>query len=215
MRLISVQIGIPRTVGTPHAPDRMEREFTSAIWKESVSGPVRVDKLGLRGDQVANRRVHGGPDQAVLMYAATHYADWRSEWGRDDVGPGAFGENLSVEGLTEETACLGDVYAIGGARFEVTKPREPCATLARRHQMRDMIAIVQANGRSGWYLRVLQEGEVEAGQAVEVASRPHPEWPVREVARAMLGRRTDPERALRLARVPALAANWKTRISGD
>ena len=134
--------------------------------------------------------------------------------GRNDVGPGAFGENLLVEGLTEETACLGDVYAIGRARFQVTKPREPCATLARRHQIKDMIAIVQANNRSGWYLRVLEEGEVEAGQPVEVASRPHPEWPVREVARAMLERKTDPERASRLARVPALAANWKKRISG-
>ncbi len=214
MRLLSVLVGTPRTVGTPGSPDRMERAFTSAIWKEPVTGPLWVGRLGLRGDQVADTRAHGGPDQAVLMYAAAHYPAWRAEWGRDDIGPGAFGENLSVEGLTEESACLGDVYVIGGARLEVTKPREPCATLARRHQVPDMIPIVQANGRSGWYLRVLEEGRVEAGQSIEVAARPHPEWPVRAVAWAMLGRKTDPETASKLARVPALAANWRARILG-
>lgn len=214
MHLISVLIGTPRTVGTPHAPDRMERAFTSAIWKEPVTGPVWVGTLGLKGDQVADSRSHGGLDQAVLMYAATHYPAWRAEWGRDDVGPGAFGENLSVDGLTEETACLGDVYAIGGARLEVTKPREPCSTLARRHRVSDMIAIVQANGRSGWYLRVLEEGELEAGQPVAVVSRPHPEWPVTEVARAMRARTVNPGSAARLAGCPALAANWRARILG-
>jgi MOSC domain-containing protein YiiM len=212
MRLVSVLAGTPRTVGIPHAPDPMDRAFTSAIWKDPVAGPAWVGALGIHGDAVANRKVHGGPDQAVLMYAASHYPAWQLEWGRDDLGPGAFGENLSVEGLTEESACLGDVYRIGGARLQITKPREPCSTLARRHQVRDMIAIVQRNGRGGWYLRVLQEGEVEAGQPVELVNRPHPEWPVHAVARAMLERKADPERAARLARCPELAANWRARI---
>jgi MOSC domain-containing protein YiiM len=96
----------------------------------------------------------------------------------------------------------------------VTKPREPCSTLARRHQVPDMIAIVQGNGRGGWYVRVLQEGEVTAGQPIDLVQRPHPEWPVREMARAMLERKADPERAARLARCPELAANWKARILG-
>jgi MOSC domain-containing protein YiiM len=214
MQLLSVLVGNPRTTGTPHARDPMDRAFTSAIWKEPVVGRAWVGTLGIRGDAVANTKVHGGPDQAVLMYAATHYPTWRAEWGRDDIGPGAFGENLSVDGLTEESAYLGDVYRIGTARLQVTKPREPCATLARRHRRPDMIAIVQANGRGGWYLRVLEEGEVDAGQPIELMERPHPEWPVREVGRAMLGRKTDPERAARLARCPALAANWRARILG-
>jgi MOSC domain-containing protein YiiM len=125
MRLLSVHVGIPRTTGTPGAANPMDRAFTSAIWKEPVAGRAWVATLGIRGDAVANPKVHGGPDQAVLMYAATHYPTWQAEWGRADVGPGAFGENLSVEGLTEETACLGDVYRIGTARLQVTKPREP------------------------------------------------------------------------------------------
>jgi MOSC domain-containing protein YiiM len=214
MRLVSIQIGTPRTVGTPHAPDPMDRAFTSAIWKEPVQGRIRTGTLGLEGDSVVDTRSHGGPDQAVLMYGAAHYPVWRAEWGRDDVGPGAFGENLTVEGLTEDIACLGDVYDIGDAQFEVTKPREPCSTLARRHRVPDMIAIVRANGRSGWYLRVLREGHIEAGQAITLVRRPHPEWPVRLVATAMLERHHDPERAARLARCPALAANWRARILG-
>jgi MOSC domain-containing protein YiiM len=214
MRLISIQIGTPRTVGTPNAPDPMDRAFTSAIWKEPVLGPVWAGTLGLEGDSVVDTRSHGGPDQAVLMYGVSHYPLWRAEWGREEIGPGAFGENLTVEGLTEDTACLGDVYGIGDAQLEVTKPREPCATLARRHKVPDMIAIVRANGRSGWYLRVLREGAIEAGQAITLERRPHPEWPVRLVATTMLERHQNPERAARLTRVPALAANWKARIRG-
>jgi MOSC domain-containing protein YiiM len=214
MHLLSVLVGTPRTTGTPDSRDPMDRAFTSAIWKEAISGPAWIATLGLRGDAVANPKVHGGPDQAVLMYAATHYPTWCAEWGRHDIGPGAFGENLSVDGLTEDSACLGDVYRIGSARLQVTKPREPCATLARRHRRPDMIAIVQGNGRGGWYLRVLQEGEVEAGQQIEVVERPHPEWSVRSVGRAMVERKSDPERAARLARCPELAANWKARILG-
>ncbi len=142
----------------------MDRAFTSAIWKEPVASPVWVGTLGIRGDAVGNPKVHGGADQAVLMYAVSHYPAWRAEWGRE-IGSGAFGENLSVEGLTE-------------------------------------------------YLRVLQEGEIEAGQEVTLVTRPHPEWPVRELARAMLERHSDPDRAASLARCPALAANWKARLSG-
>ncbi len=137
MRLLSVQVGIPRTVGTPGALDPMQREFTSAIWKEPVSGPVRAGGLGLAGDSVANTRVHGGPEQAVLMYAESHYPLWRAEWGRDDLGPGGFGENLTVEGLVEDSVCIGDVLEIGEARLQVSQPRQPCATLARRHGVRD------------------------------------------------------------------------------
>ena len=163
MHLISIQIGRPRTVGTPGAEDPMERAFRSAIWKEPTAGRIRVGMLGLEGDAVANTRVHGGPDQALLMYAASHYPLWRAEWNRDDVAPGAFGENLTVIGLSEADACIGDVLAVGGARLQVTQPRQPCATLARRHRIRDLVAVVQRNGRSGWYQRVLQEGYIEPG----------------------------------------------------
>lgn len=213
MRLLSIQIGRPRTVGTPHAPDPMDRAFTSAIWKEPVGGRVWAGSLGLRGDSVADTRSHGGPDQALLMYAASHYPLWQAEWGRDGLGPGSFGENLTVEGVTEDEACIGDVLEIGDARFQVSHPRQPCSTLARRHQVRDMIDLVHRNGRSGWYLRVLAEGYVEAGQPVRLAERGHPDWTVRRAARAMLNRHKDRDEAHALAACPALSQEWRNRLA--
>jgi MOSC domain-containing protein YiiM len=214
MHLASVQIGRPRTVGTPGAVDPMQRRFRSAIWKEPLPVPVAVGTLGLAGDAVANTRVHGGPDQAVLMYAGTHYPLWRAEWGREDLGPGAFGENLTVVGLTETEACIGDVLEIGSAAFQVSQPRQPCATLARRHGVPDMIAIVRKNGRSGWYLRVLREGAVEAGQPIRVAERPHPEWTVHRAARAWIHRKEAPAEARALGACDALSREWRERIGG-
>ena len=178
-QLISVQVGTPRTVGTRGSTDPMDRRFTSAIWKTPVRGPVRVARLGLEGDAVANRRVHGGAEQAVLMYAASHYPLWESEWGRP-LEPGAFGENLSVEGLAEDSVCIGDVLEIGEARL--------------------------------WYLRVLGEGRLEAGQPVRRAERPHPEWTVRRAATVMLARGGDREAAA-LAACPALSPGWRARLA--
>ncbi len=205
MRLVSIQIGTPRRVGTPGAENRMEREFTSAIWKTPVPGPVHVGALGLAGDTVFDTRYHGGPDQAVLMYAAAHYPLWERELGRA-VGPGDFGDNLTVDGLDEDTTCIGDVYQLGPARLQVTHPRQPCATLARRHQIPDMIAIVRRNGRSGWYLRVLVEGPIEPGLALGRVDRPNPDWTIRRAARAMLNRQRDPAGAADLARCVGLSA---------
>ena len=209
MRLVSVQIGRPRAVGTPGATDPMERAFTSAIWKEPVAGPVRVAALGLEGDSVANTRVHGGPDQAVLMYAVSHYPRWCEEWGKD-LSSGAFGENLTVEGLTEDDVCIGDVLEIGEARLEVSQPRQPCSTLARRHQVRDMIAQVQRNGRSGWYLRVVHEGYLAAGQPITLLDRPHPEWSIRRAAQVGLARKERRDDAAQLAACQALSAGWRS-----
>jgi MOSC domain-containing protein YiiM len=213
IRLVSVQTGTPRSVGTPDAEDPLERAFTSAIWKSPVTGPVFAGALGLAGDAVANTTVHGGVDQALLMYAASHYPLWEAELGRP-MSAGAFGENLTVRGLDEESACIGDVLAIGPVRLQVSQPRQPCATLARRHQVRDMIAIVRGNGRSGWYLRVLTEGALEAGQSIEVADRPNPAWPVRRAAIVMHARRQEPAAAADLARCLGLSEGWRSRLAG-
>jgi MOSC domain-containing protein YiiM len=209
MHLVSIQIGTPRTVGQPHSTDPMTRAFTSAIWKAPVTGPVKVGRLGLEGDRVANTRVHGGPEQALLMYAASHYPLWEAELGRDGLTPGAFGENLTVSTLTEESVCIGDVLDIGEVRLQVSQPRQPCATLARRHQVGDMIKLVQRNGRSGWYLRVLREGELAAGDPIVLVNRPHPVWTVRRAARVALDRKAHPEEARALAACEALSPGWR------
>jgi MOSC domain-containing protein YiiM len=145
------------------------------------------------------------------MYAAAHYPRWEQELGRS-MEPGAFGENLLVDGLDEDTVCIGDVYEIGEVRLQVSHPRQPCATLARRHQILDMIAIVRKNARSGWYLRVLSQGSVEAGLSIRRLDHPNPEWSVRRAARAMLTRDRDPAEAAGLARCRGLSDEWRERL---
>jgi MOSC domain-containing protein YiiM len=145
------------------------------------------------------------------MYAASHYPKWESELGRP-MGPGAFGENLTVDGLDEDAACIGDVLEIGAVRLEVSQPRQPCATLARRHQVPDMITVVHRNGRSGWYLRVLSEGVLQAGQSIRVADRPNPAWPVRRAAEVMRVRPRDPAAAENLAGCRGLSGEWRSRL---
>jgi MOSC domain-containing protein YiiM len=121
------------------------------------------------GDRQAALNVHGGPDQAALLYSADNYAKWKAEG--FEFEPGSFGENLTVSGLDETTVCLGDIYEIGGAVVQVTKARGPCYKLQYRTGVPDMIKRVLANGRSGWYVRVLEEGPIEAGQEVVLLKR--------------------------------------------
>lgn len=212
MRLISIQTGTPKTFGVPGSDDPIDRVFTSAIDKSPVSGQAWVGTLGLSGDTVCDRKHHGGVDQALLAYAGQHYLLWRREWQRDDVGPGAFGENLTLSDVTEDTVCVGDRWQVGEVVLEVTKPREPCSTLARRHRRADLIDVVTRNGRSGWYLRVLKEGWIEAGMPVELIDRPYPQWTVRRTAQVMVERASREEEAVLLADCPALAANWRERL---
>jgi len=213
MRLDSIQIGHTRTYGTPGADNPLERPWTSAIRKEPVDGQVWAGREGLSGDQQYDRTGHGGPDRALLMYAAQHYPRWRQEWGRKDVGPGGFGENLTVTGLTEDTACIGDVFQIGEVRIEVSSPRSPCNNLARRHGIPDLVKTIVQNHRSGWYLRVLQEGWLEAGMSLRLTDRPYPQWTIRRVANVKRMRADVPEEARLLAACPALQSEWRAKLA--
>ncbi len=216
MQIESIQIGGPRTVGTEGADDPRDRPWTSAIWKTPVEGAVWADRGGLTGDHVVDRRHHGGPERAILMYAGSHYPRWRAEWGRRDIFPGAFGENLTVEGLDEDRVCLGDVFEVGAIRLEVSAPRAPCLTLARRHQRPGLVEEVIANGRHGWYVRVRRAGWLEAGMEVTLRDRPFPQWTVARAGRVKWGRGLPEERRL-LGLCPALIEEWRRALalSGD
>lgn len=213
MRLESVQVGHTRSYGTPGAENPLERPWTSAIRKEPVSGQVWAGREGLSGDQQYDRKGHGGPDRALLMYSADHYPRWREEWGRKDVGPGGFGENLTVSGLNEDFSCIGDVYRIGEVRVEVSSPRAPCSNLSRRHGIPDLVKTIIQNHRSGWYLRVLQEGWLEAGMEVKLADRPFPQWTIRRAAHVKRMRADLPEEARLLAACPALQTDWRANLA--
>lgn len=215
MRLESVQIGQSRTYGTPGAANPLERPWTSAIRKQPVEGQVWAGREGLSGDQQYDRLGHGGPDRALLMYSADHYPRWREEWGRKDVGPGAFGENLTVSRLSEDSACIGDVFRIGEVRVQVSSPRSPCNNLARRHGIHDLVKVILLNHRSGWYLRVLQEGWLEAGMEVLLADRPYPQWTIRRSAQVKRLRADLPEEARLLAACPALQVEWRRKLGSS
>src|SRR5262249_3302189 len=144
---------------------------------------------------------------------AEHYPRWRAEWQTRDVSPGGFGENLTVSGADETTACVGDVYQIGDARVEVSGPREPCNNLVRRHRRPTIIEEVRATGRGGWYVRGLREGWVETGMTVGLIDRPYPQWPIIRASRVRRARADDPENARLLGGCPALLADWRASLA--
>jgi MOSC domain-containing protein YiiM len=216
MRLLSLNLGHPEVLPDPFAREGGEPTHRTAIRKRPAIGPVALGRLGLEGDEVADHKHHGGPHQAVLAYAAGHYDAWRAELGdHPALLPGGFGENLTVEGTDESEACLGDVWGMGDAKLEVSLPRMPCETLARHFAIRDFVRRVARSGRTGWYLRVLREGAVQAGAPVTLLERPHPEWTVAQASQLMLDARAPEELRLGLSRCPALPEKWRLRLASS
>ncbi len=214
MRIESIQTGQPRTLGRADAADPLDRTWTSAIWKEPVEGRLWTGTEGLSGDCQVNRKSHGGSERALLLYCAAHYPKWRAEWGSKDLGPGGFGENLTVSGLDETTVCVGDVFQVGELRLEVSGPREPCLNLIRRHRRGDLMDRMVATGWSGWYVRVRNEGWLEKGLLITLLDRPYPHWPIVRAAAVKRERATRREEAALLATCPALLADWRVRLAG-
>ena len=164
MRILAIHAGRPRTVRN------QGREIRTAIFKEPVLFPVAARRLGLEGDAQADLRVHGGPDKAVYAYDAAGYAHFSEALGRD-VPFGRFGENLTVEGMPETEVRIGDVYRAGLALVQVTSPRSPCYKLAMRMEMPAFPRLFFESGRTGFYLRVLEEGLLAAGDPIELVAR--------------------------------------------
>lgn len=160
MRLLSVNVALPKTVRL------LGRSVRTGFFKEPVSGAIALSRLGLEGDGQADPRYHGGPDKAVYLYPFEHYAYWSAVLSRADLTPGAFGENFTAEGLLETDTRLGDVLAIGSATLQVTRPRSPCAKLGLRMGSLRFVRVFAAAGRPGFYLSVLEEGSVQAGDAI-------------------------------------------------
>ncbi len=169
--LVSIQVGKPRSLGRKDADDPMDQRWRTGFFKEPVAGPVWLGKTNLEGDGQADRRFHGGPDQAALCYSADHYPLWRAELEMPELSHGGFGENFTMERLREETVCIGDTYQIGEVRVQVSKTRGPCWKIERRWRRPGLLERVIATGRTGWYIRVLQEGHVEAGMEIRLLER--------------------------------------------
>ena len=195
-------------------PFRGENE-PSAIGKLPVEQAVAVGPMGLAGDEQADRTVHGGIDKAVHHYPADHYAWWRGHLGDVPLlnAPGAFGENLSTTGLDETNVFLGDRFRLGTALVEVSQARQPCWKLDHRFGAKGVMAQVVKTRRTGWYYRVIETGEVRAGEMLELVERPYPEWPLASLFGLLIGGEAKDRPAdLRALRdVAVLAETWKVR----
>lgn len=210
--LRSIQMAGMAEVPTGGSDAWWDKPWSTGFFKRAVSGPVWLGYEGLQGDQQADRRNHGGVDKAVCVYSAEHYPCWRETPGLQAMEFGAFGENFTVEGLTESTVCVGDVYQVGEARVEVSQPRQPCWKLSRRWRVRDLAAQVERTGRTGFYLRVLAHGWVESGVPIQRLARPFPELSIAYAHRVRHQQPHDVDAARRLGSCPALSGSWKDAL---
>lgn len=190
----------------------MERAWETSFFRTPGVQPRWLYTTHLEGNAQADTKNHGRPDQAVLLYAAAHYPVWREELGRAEVGAGGFGENFTVDGLTERTACIGDIYGIGEARIQVTGPRYPCWKIERRWGIEGLTSRVAETGRSGWYCRVIREGMIEPGMSILLVERPCPAWTIALTNDLGHGRNRDIEIARALGACPLLNEFWRDLI---
>jgi len=203
MKLVSVNAGLPREVSWAG------KTVATSIWKAPVAGRVRVSTLNIDGDRQSDLTVHGGADKAVYVYPAEHYDYWRRELPGVELRWGAFGENFTSEGLAEDSVRIGDRVRIGSAEFAVTQPRLPCYKLGIRFDRPRMVKMFMKSGRTGFYLAVAREGEVEAGDPIHLDTRTGESLSVADIVRLYA---TDSENHAMLmlaARLAVLPEGWR------
>lgn len=201
--LLSVNAGMPRDIAwngvTVH----------TGAWKDPVDGPRVVRRLGVEGDGQGDTAGHGGPNRAVLVYQVESYDYWRRHFGRDDIGPGSYAENLTVDGLGDTEVCIGDRYRIGQAEFEVSQPRVTCFRAGLRIGVPELAALLVAHHRPGFYMRVVTEGEIRAGDEIVKTAAGQERVSVTAVDALLYLPDPDVDTLRRAVRVPALSPGWQ------
>ncbi|MHB8622581.1 MAG: MOSC domain-containing protein [Sulfuricaulis sp.] len=203
MRLLSVNVGHPRDVAF------QDRVIRTGIFKVPAAGPVWLGRTNLVGDSQADRRVHGGEDKAVYVYPYEHYAFWVGANGNNNYSPGQFGENFTTVGMYEDDICIGDVFKIGDARVQVSQPRTPCFKLGIRMGDDQFPARFAAAARTGFYLRVLEEGNVTAGNTIERVERIANSMTVRAIFDLRHVRHGAREEYAQAAQIAGLSISWR------
>jgi MOSC domain-containing protein YiiM len=206
MQIVSVNVGLPREI--------VWKEMTvqTSIFKEPVQGRVKVGKLNLAGDRQADLSVHGGANKAVYGYPSEHYEFWRNELGAE-LSWGNFGENLTLQGLSENDLFIGDRLQVGSAVLTVVQPRMPCYKLALRFNRDDMTKRFLVSRRSGLYFSVAEEGALAAGSKIEILSRDPERVTVVDIIDLFLSDTPDQQLLERAMRVAALPVNWKVALA--
>lgn len=199
-----LRVGQTRPFGPPG--------HTSAIDKQAVVGPIYLDRLGLAGDQQADRRVHGGPDKALHYFPAEHYATLAAHWPTLNWGVGAFGENLSGHGLGEADVCVGDIFSLGACQVQLSQGRQPCWKLNVRFGQPGMARWVEQSGCTGWYFRVLMPGWLQGGETLRLLERPQPQANLALLMQALRGAPLAGEVLAQLAALPELPVRWQQRL---
>lgn len=191
---------------------------TSAIAKRPREGIVQILQDGFAPDEQADRRVHGGPEKAVHLYPLDHHDFWRSHLSNERAlalldEPGAFGSNLAVDNLLEEDVHIGDRFRLGTALFEISQPRQPCWKVDHRFGVEGMTATIVESGRCGWYFRVLENGECEAGDELERVEVGHSDWTVARTFAAMIMGKASREDYAEIVKLERLAPGMRERAA--
>lgn len=190
-------------------PQPFARGQVSAMDRQPAHGTVEVLADTLAGDSVGDTRFHGGADKAVHCYTLAHYDYWRTLYPDNPrFQAGGFGENLCIDGADETSVCMGDIWQIGTARFQVSQGRQPCWKLNERFGIADMALQVQQSLRCGWYLRVLETGRIQAGDPIFLLERPFPDWPLTRILQLIDSQNCD-EHAMREALRLPLPSSWQ------
>ncbi|MFQ5666662.1 MAG: MOSC domain-containing protein [Candidatus Binatia bacterium] len=204
MKVVSLNVGLPREVSWNG------KTVPTGIFKEAVAGRLRLERLNFQGDRQADLSVHGGVAKAVYAYPSEHYPFWGETLGGAELAWGAFGENLTTEGLTEDAVCIGDRFRVGTAELVVSQPRVPCFKLGLRFNRPDMVKRFEHSGRSGFYLAVVAEGEVGAGDRIERVSSEPMSLSVAEVLQAYRGQ--DASLVARASQIAGLPVEWRRHL---
>lgn len=203
MKLLSVNVSLPKEV------TYKEKTTTTGIFKEPVEGRVMLGELNLDGDGQADLNAHGGPHKAVYVYSIENYEYWKDRLGRDDFTYGQFGENFTVEGMLDEEVHIGDVFRVGDALVQVTQPRVPCFKLGLRMGLVEFPKLFHSGERVGFYFRVLEEGEVGAGDVFERVKVDPERMTVREIYHLLYFDKENVEGAKKVLCVEALSPGWR------
>ena len=205
-------IGKVKLAGKENAENPLERQWETGIFKGETKEPIRLSKTGFIGDEVGDKKNHGGPEKAVFCYPIKHYTYWQEKYDHEDLVMGGMGENFAVLEMDEFSVCIGDTYKVGDAVIQVSQPRQPCWRPARRFQILDLALQIQNTGRTGWYFRVLEEGNVKADSPIDLVERPYPQWSVQAANEVMHFYKDDLRLADELASCELLAENWVKRL---
>ena len=188
------------------------RGVASGIFKRPLDNSVEVTRTGLAGDEHGDKKHHGGPEKAIHHYPFDHYAIWKSEVPKFAVvldREGAFGENISTEGLTEADVCIGDIYRLGSALVEVSQARQPCWRLNERFGDAAMARRVQDTGRTGWYYRVLEEGRIGPDDTIDLLDRPAADWPLSRILHLLYRDTLNIDDLAQLTELNQLPESWR------